>query len=249
MKATYLVRFDDICPTMNWTVWSQLEAVLARYEVKPLLAVVPDNRDPKLQVEPARVDFWAWARQKQREGWSIGMHGYQHVYETCSGGLLGIHRRSEFAGLPVHRQKEKLQRALEIFHANGIHPEVFVAPSHSFDIGTLEALVELGIEIVSDGFFLFPQKRWGVLWIPQQMWRWYGMPAGVWTVAYHHNRMTAEQINQFAKDIHRFASRIASFSEVVRRYRACGQAGIISLSFAQAWRLALLAKLRLKRYA
>src|SRR5688572_15384620 len=39
----YLLRFDDICPTMNWRVWAEIESVLIQREIKPLLAVVPDN--------------------------------------------------------------------------------------------------------------------------------------------------------------------------------------------------------------
>ena len=37
MAAEYLVRFDDICPTMPWKIWGQIEAALDQYKVKPLL--------------------------------------------------------------------------------------------------------------------------------------------------------------------------------------------------------------------
>src|SRR5436309_501178 len=58
MTARYVVRFDDVCPTMNWSVWARIEPVLAKHNVRPLLAVVPDNRDPKLMIEPPRANFW-----------------------------------------------------------------------------------------------------------------------------------------------------------------------------------------------
>ena len=59
----YLLRFDDICPTMNWTVWRQIEAALIEHQLKPMLAVVPDNQDPTLKVDTAVKDFWEHVRQ------------------------------------------------------------------------------------------------------------------------------------------------------------------------------------------
>ena len=52
----YLLRFDDLCPTMNWKIWSEIEAVLLERRLKPVLAVVPDNQDPGLQVDRAADD-------------------------------------------------------------------------------------------------------------------------------------------------------------------------------------------------
>src|SRR5712692_12017049 len=100
MTTQYLIRIDDICPTMNWAVWRAVEDVLVRYNISPLLAVVPDNQDPHLQITPARVDFWDCVRRWQALGWTIGLHGYRHSYVTRESGLLGINSFSEFAGLP-----------------------------------------------------------------------------------------------------------------------------------------------------
>ena len=47
-KARYLIRFDDICPMMNWRIWAEIEAILLEKKVKPILDVVPDNQDPHL---------------------------------------------------------------------------------------------------------------------------------------------------------------------------------------------------------
>ena len=52
--ARFLLRFDDLCPTMNWAMWDAIEAHLVRMEVRPILAVVPDNRDPKLVAGPPK---------------------------------------------------------------------------------------------------------------------------------------------------------------------------------------------------
>ena len=49
-RAKYLLRFDDLCPAMNWDTWSEIEVTLVRKGIKPLLAVVPDNQDATLKV-------------------------------------------------------------------------------------------------------------------------------------------------------------------------------------------------------
>ncbi|MER3472567.1 MAG: hypothetical protein C4335_00740 [Armatimonadota bacterium] len=243
MKARYLVRFDDICPTANWTIWKQVEQVLERHRVKPILAVVPDNRDPKLQVEPARPDFWEWLRAKQDEGWAIGLHGYQHLYATDRPGLLGVNRRSEFAGLPPDVQREKLQKALEIFRHHQVRPDVFVAPAHSFDTHTLAVLRDLGIRVISDGFWLAPRRWRDMIWVPQQMWQFRRMPFGVWTICYHHNRFSQRDIERLASDIARFAPAIISLNEAINMCRET--ASVADHAFSRLWQKALRLKIRL----
>ncbi|HET8715597.1 MAG TPA: DUF2334 domain-containing protein, partial [Holophagaceae bacterium] len=98
--ARYILRFDDICPTMNWEVWEAIEALLDRHGVKPILAVVPDNQDPKLQVDAPRADFWDRVRGWQAKGYTIALHGYQHRYINRNAGIMGLTHQSEFAGLP-----------------------------------------------------------------------------------------------------------------------------------------------------
>src|SRR4051812_1074869 len=99
MSAQFLLRFDDFCPTMNWHVWEQVETILVEAQIKPLIAVVPDNQDAVLDVHPPRATFWQHVRDWQALGWSIGLHGYQHRYVTENPGLMRRNRYSEFAGL------------------------------------------------------------------------------------------------------------------------------------------------------
>lgn len=233
MKARYLIRFDDICPTSNWSIWGQVEKALHRYGIKPILAVVPDNKDPKLQVEPSRPDFWEWLREKQSLGWTIALHGYQHVYETRDAGLLGVNRRSEFAGLPVETQRMKIEKGLEIFHQHGVHPQAFVTSAHSFDRNTLYALRDVGIHAISDGFFLGPKRWMEMIWVPQQMWQFRRMPIGIWTICYHHNRFNQQEMEQFTRDVARFAPHIISLNEAVAQ--CDGQIGIWDYTFSRTW--------------
>lgn len=219
MAARYLVRFDDLCPTMNWAAWLQIERILEDFSVKPILAVVPDNADPKLRIDPPRADFWDHVRRWAASGWTIALHGYQHRYVNQNSGILGLNRYSEFAGLSHAEQEDKLRRALSIFDREGVHPNVWIAPAHSFDQVTLDVLKDIGIRIVSDGFALYPRVDAArMLWIPQQLWRFRRMPAGLWTVCFHHNGWQAANLERFRAAVERHRRELTDVPEVIERY-------------------------------
>lgn len=215
-----LLRFDDVCPTQRWSVWNRVETALRQRGLRALLAVVPDNRDPDLEVEAPRPDFWSWVRRAQAEGFAIGLHGLHHRARTEAPGLLGLHHRSEWAGRSETDQRNDLVRALEIFRAEGVKPDAFVAPGHSFDEATLAALTKVGLTTLSDGFHCWPTRDpHGLLWVPQQTWRFRRLPFGVWTVCLHVNEWNDEAIHRFEDDLDRYADRIARWHDVVHAYR------------------------------
>jgi len=217
MKARYLVRFDDICPTMNWEIWRGVEAILRENRVRPIMSVIPDNGDKKLFFGDCRQDFWDVVRRWKEWGWTIGMHGYQHRYLSAESGIVGVKKASEFAGFPLEEQRAKLEAAREIFRREGVQPRVWVAPGHSFDDNTLRVLKTLGLCVVSDGLFLFPRlDPDGMLWIPQQLWGFRRLPFGIWTVCLHHNRWDSAQLAKFARDIVSYKSHVVSLDDVVR---------------------------------
>jgi predicted deacetylase len=216
VKARYLVRFDDVCPGMNWEVWRDVEPILVAADVKPMLAVIPSNQDAKLNVGALDDRFWDRVRAWQQRGWAIGLHGYEHRYVTKNPGLIGLNRRSEFAGVPAAAQAEKLRAAVEIFRREAVRPDLWIAPGHSFDDATVAALKGVGIDAISDGFFLSAHRdAREMLWIPQQMWTFHRRPFGLWTVCYHVNGWKAEHLRRFERDIARFRSRITSLADVV----------------------------------
>jgi predicted deacetylase len=215
----FVVRFDDICPTMNWNIWEGVERILIDHSVTPILSVVPDNRDPRLEVAPALPEFWSRVRGWQSRDWTIGLHGYQHLYVSQDAGLVGTRPLSEFAGLPPAVQYSKLSAAVELFRMQDIVPEVWVAPGHTFDVNTLRILCELGVGIVSDGHSIWPyQDDGGLMWIPQQMWRFRAVPFGVWTVCFHCNGWTKADLREFEADISRFGPQLTSVPEVIAAY-------------------------------
>jgi peptidoglycan/xylan/chitin deacetylase (PgdA/CDA1 family) len=221
MPAQYLLRFDDICSTMNWHVWGKIESVLHEKAIKPILAVVPDNQDPKLSIAPPATDFWQQVRSWQAHGWTIALHGYQHVYVNKNPGILSLATlQSEFAGLPREVQEEKLHSGLAIFKREGVRADCWVAPSHSFDWTTVDLLAELGLKVINDGLWPWPHTdRRGITWVPQQLWG--GIiprPAGVWTVCYHPNGWSMAQQDRFQHDLEAFGSQITYQDEVVKNF-------------------------------
>jgi len=212
--ARYLVRFDDICPTMNWSNWDEMEQILVETGIRPILAVVPDNRDPKLMQDPPEPAFWDRVRAWQARGWTIALHGYQHTYINAEPGLLGLNRQSEFAGLGYEEQLGKLRNGLAVFAREGVRVDAWVAPSHSFDWVTVAALEAVGIRTVSDGMGLAPfRDPLGSIWVPQQFANLRPMPFGIWTFCYHLDSFTASDLAAFRKRAGQLRHRMISLAD------------------------------------
>ena len=103
-----------------------------------MVGIIPNCEDKQMEQYPINPEFWALAHSWIENGWTIAMHGYNHVYSTNCGGINPIIKRSEFAGESLETQKEKIALGVNIFKSHGITPEVFFAPSHTFDENTSE---------------------------------------------------------------------------------------------------------------
>lgn len=153
------IRMDDITPDMDWERFHTFKKMLDKLDIKPLIGVVPDNRDDNLHRAEAYDDFWKYIKELQDNGWCIALHGYQHVYTTSKGGLFPLNRFSEFAGIPLSQQRMMIQEGTEILKQHGISTDIFMAPAHSYDRNTLKALKEFGYNKITDGFGKSPY-RW-----------------------------------------------------------------------------------------
>jgi len=204
-NVQYLFRIDDICPTMDWSKFERLKAILDTHRLKALLGVIPDNRDKKLHSQPARADFWASIKKLADDGWIIAQHGFQHIYVNEQAGLIGLNPRSEFAGLPYAEQQQKLSEGKKIFAQNGLSPEWWIAPAHSFDQNTCRALASLNFTRISDGIALFPFKKYGLAWYPQQLWKPLKKHQGFWTICLHPELLDdkmLDKIDRFCRAAH-----------------------------------------------
>lgn len=164
------VRLDDITPDMDWKRFLKFKELLDCNQIKPLIGVIPDNKDGSIkgtsEAGEAPADFWSYVRGLQEEGWCVAMHGYQHVYSTQKGGLFPLNNFSEFAGRPYEEQSSMLKKGKALLEEKGIFTDMFMAPAHSYDANTLKALREAGFKAVTDGFGDAPYQFKGLTFYP-----------------------------------------------------------------------------------
>lgn len=211
--SVFVIRLDDVCPTMDWAKFGALHDLFRKHRVKPLLGVVPRNEDPGLRVSRARGNFWAAMRRLAGDGWTIAQHGYKHTYATRDAGLLKVNTRSEFAGLAYETQRAMLEKGRTILRKHGLFTDVFMAPAHSFDMNTVCALADLGFKHITDGYGLFPYRLGGLICVPQLISKPLHIGFGVYTICLHPNHMSAADIARIERFVERKHDRIVSFTE------------------------------------
>lgn len=216
MKNYYLVRLDDACEYMNHKKWSKIEEILNKYNIKPLVGIIPNNEDVKTIIEKKDDNFYIKVKEWEKIGWTIALHGFNHICESNSGGINPVHKRSEFAGVSLDIQRNKISSGYKILKKNGINPSFFFAPSHTFDLNTIESIKsETEIKIISDTFTLFPYKYRGLCFIPCQMGKFRRLLLpGYWTFCFHPNEMTEIDFNEFERFISLNVNKFISFNDI-----------------------------------
>lgn len=218
MRQKYLIRLDDACPTMDASKWRRMENILDDYGVKPMVGVIPRNEDPKQLIDSEDNGFWNKVNMWERKGWAIALHGYNHCYSS-DGGMKGINpmwSRSEFAGLSLEKQKEKIRKGVAIMKDAGVEPKYFFAPSHTFDENTLTALrEESDIRFISDTIARYPYKKDDFWFVPQITGHCVKMPfAGIYTFCFHPNTMSDAAFLQLEAFIKQYKQQFISFSDI-----------------------------------
>jgi predicted deacetylase len=213
--ARYLLRFDDLCPTMSWSRWEPFEELLYRYKVRPILAVVPENCDLELNFDAPFAGFWVHMRRLEEEGAVIALHGFRHLCLSPGRSLVPLHRFSEFAGVAEGQQIAWLREGLRILRGHDLHPRLFAAPRHGFDHATLRALQAVSLPVLSDGIARALFQRGGVTWIPQQLWEPQPRASGLWTICLHANTSTQIVVARLERFLKQYAARFTSFDEVM----------------------------------
>ena len=112
-KLNILIRFDDICPTMDYSQFKKATDLLDKYNVHPLIGVIPECQDEELLIEEYHSDFWNYIKELEKKGYKIAMHGFNHVYDTKTRGNINCGFKSEFAGHSFIKQYEKIKNELK----------------------------------------------------------------------------------------------------------------------------------------
>jgi predicted deacetylase len=222
--AQYLLRFDDLCPTHSRANWAAFQALIEEFGLKPILAIVPDNRDPGLMIDSPDPDFWRSMRALEAAGAAIALHGYRHLCRSRGRSLIPLHRETEFAGVGAETQREWIAAGLVILRDHGLNPCVWVAPRHGFDRASLAALRSEGIGALSDGFASVPFTRHGLTWIPQQLWAPVEKRRGLWTICLHGNTAGPGTLSQLRDFLREHASQFTSVENVLAQALPSAQA-------------------------
>lgn len=218
----YLIRLDDASEYMDSCKWEQMEHLLDNYNIKPIIGVIPQNEDPDL-IDKYKYDqnFWLKVKEWEKKSWLIAMHGYQHKFVTKIGGINPVNEYSEFAGISLLQQCEKIKQAFNIFQEKGIKPRIFFAPAHTFDQNTITALKEeTDIRILIDTIASNIYYKDGIYYIPQQMGHVRVSPFKITTFCYHPNNMTEDDFLQLEKFIKAHQKVIVSLNNIKMTQRS-----------------------------
>ena len=225
MAAKYIFRLDDISWDMNYEKFCRIRELFFRYQVKPLIGVIPQNRDIKLMSQVgerhlSEEQFWSMVRELQdNHGWDIALHGYDHVYVTDDSGIFGINPRAEFAGVPIEEQCDKITKGKSILLEQGLNIKAFMAPAHSLDWNTVEALKQNDITVITDGNGLFPYREREMLFIPAQWSILSRKTIGVHTFCIHVNSWQEKHFVRLERFLKKHKSDCITFSQAIDQER------------------------------
>lgn len=217
----YIIRLDDASEHMNVEKWNRIEGLLDNYKIKPIVGIIPNNQDKDLVRRYKKdLEFWDKAKMWQLKEWAIALHGFTHVYSSNSGGINPVNFRSEFAGVSLENQKNKISGGIKIFKEHGLEAKIFFAPSHTFDMNTMEALkLESNIRIISDTIANDIYKVGDFYFIPQQSGHAQILPFKVTTFCYHPNNMEELDFKRLEDFISKNKKKIGSFNDLYFRDR------------------------------
>lgn len=216
MEHKFLIRLDDACPTMNHDNWLRMFQLLDSYNIRPMVGIIPHNKDSKQQIDAPDLDFWSKANSWSQKGYTIALHGYNHCYISESAGLNPLWHRSEFAGVKYELQCKKIEEGYSILKEHGILPKYFFAPSHTFDENTLKALKEFtDIRIISDTIATKPYRDGDFIFIPQIGGKCKNIKfPGIWTFCLHPSTMKDSDFLEVERFLIEHKNEFISFDQI-----------------------------------
>lgn len=213
-----LIRIDDVSENMNWKFMDKCEKLFDQIKIRPLVGVIPINRDIELLKYPKNVEFWSRVNDWKKKGWEITMHGCNHLYSQKSDKKKDVFNyggNSEFYGLSYFDQLEKIKSGLDEFQKRNIEIRSFFAPNHIYDNNTLKALKDSKIKIIIDGYGLFPFYKNGILFIPQLFYKEICLPFGIQSTQMHINNWNENNFLDFNNFIKKNQNKIADLDYII----------------------------------
>ena len=166
MLRKFYLRLDDFSDYCNIHNWKRLFLLISKYDIIPLVGVIPKNDDSTLFY--SNVALRDIINLLIEHKCIVALHGFNHVYSGQVKSFYSKNVKSEFAGLDYDVQLSKIVGGLKELKDLGIKTDIFFAPSHSYDENTFKALKSAGIKYVCDGIGFSNYSRRGLEFIPQQ---------------------------------------------------------------------------------
>jgi predicted deacetylase len=214
-----IIRFDDIAENMNWETFNIIENTLKELDIKPVLGVIPLNKDPELlKYKKIEGNFWDKIRKWNDDGWEIAMHGTHHLYDKFIKtriDYLNHGGNSEFCGHSLEVQNSKIKKGIEKFRDEKIIIRCFFAPNHTFDMNTLIALRNLGVNQILDGYGIMPYEENKITFIPQLFYKNYVLPFGIQTLQIHSNYFDRNELKKFINFLKLNKREIISYNDAL----------------------------------
>lgn len=180
----YIIRLDDACPNMRKDNWEKVERLLDKYNIKPIVGIIPNCKDKEFEKYKIIENFWDdYALKWQQKDWIIAQHGLNHN--------LDENIRTEYVGKDYEEQKDNLIQGNKILKEHHIHPICFFAPAHTFDDNTIKACVDLQyFSFISDGVAIYPYNYKNMFFMPNIFDTPHKiLPFGIYTFVFHPNNM------------------------------------------------------------
>ena len=214
-----LIRLDDIAENMNWDLMEKSELLFEKYEIKPVLGVIPNNKDKELLSHPKADDFWQKLRNWKDKGWEISMHGYTHVYDknTNKKDYFKYGGDSEFCGHSLTTQMSRIESGLKKFRDEKIQIRSFFAPNHTYDNNTFAALKNLGINEIIDGYGLMPYTENQIKFVPQLFYKVFALPFGIQTTQIHLNYWKQKEFDDFERFVDNNYKKIITYNQALKK--------------------------------
>ena len=212
----FIIRIDDVHEGMNFVRFNDFINTLDILSIKPIIGVIPNNKDNSLitKNKTSKIIFWNKIRSLyESKKCDIALHGYDHIYVNNSRGILKYGRKSEFSGIDYNIQYEKIKKGLDIFNNYGIKTQLFMAPSHTFDLNTIKALNKLGIKYITDGYNLYPYKKYNIIFFPQLFSGFLNFGFGLYTACVHLDTMSEKDYLKLKSKLINYSDKMTSFSE------------------------------------
>jgi len=234
--ARYIIRLDDACPQMDIVKWTKMEEILDKYGIKPIVGVIPDNKDPMFSYGDDGM-FWDKCLMWQNKSWTLAIHGLNHFLSKHKAGgyFQKSHSvKSEWAGLPEEKQYEMLKSGMDILKQKNLKPTCFFAPCHTYDINTVRAIQKYNREhetlYISDGYALRPYYKNNIWFLPSLFDAPHKMIGnGYYTFVFHPNNMNESSFEKLEEFINSNVDKFVNADDVMANYlnqKGKGQGGI-----------------------